>query len=69
MKNVTINIDFNKDDIFEILSNHDTKEEFRILEELIDYSIKSEKRLYEPTNPKKNRYCDISPCILFFIKL
>ncbi len=65
IKSVTIDIDLNKnEDQLEVLNNHDFENEFRILQQLIDYHPNSEKRLYEPTDSRKNRYCDISPCKL-----
>ena len=60
---MAINIDLNKNENqIEDLNNHDYEKEFSILQQVIDYHPDSEKRLHEPTDSKKNRYCDISPC-------
>lgn len=56
------------EDQLEILNNHDLENEYRILQQLIDYHQDSEKRLHEPNDPKKNRYCDISPCKKIYLK-
>lgn len=70
IKSVTINIDLNQnEDQLEALNDHNFEDEYKILQELIDYHPNSEKRLYEPADSKKNRYCDISPCILLIIFL
>jgi len=68
IKSVEIIIDFKKNEnLLDDLYNHNIENEYRILQDIIDYHPNSEKRLYEPSDSKKNRYCDISPCNYFEI--
>jgi len=67
IENLTITIDLHQtEDQLEVINNHSLEKEFTLLQKLIDYNIESEKRLYESSESKKNRYTDISPCILRF---
>ena len=60
-----IPIDINNEKTIDEIKKRNCKEEFRILEQVIDYNEIFEDRLYDQKRSNKNRYIDILPCIQY----
>ena len=58
-----IPIDINNEKTIDEIKKRNCKEEFKILEQVIDYNEIFEDRLFDQKINKKNRYIDIIPCI------